>query len=64
MALIVGTNTYAAEVELDAYAAAPMGIYAVFPQRRHLPLRVRLFVDQLKAAFENADYWESSSDVS
>ena len=49
---------------LDAYAAAPMGIYAVFPQRRHLPLRVRLFVDQLKAAFENADYWESSSDVS
>ena len=22
-----------------------MGIYAVFPQRRHLPLRVRLFID-------------------
>ena len=49
---------------LDTYAAAPMGIYAVFPQRRHLPLRVRLFVDQLKAAFENTDYWELSSDVS
>lgn len=48
---------------LDAYAATPMGIYAVFPQRRHLPLRVRLFVDQLKTAFDDADYWEKSSDV-
>src|SRR5574343_138618 len=30
---------------LDAWQAPPMGIYAVFPQRRHLPLRVRLFID-------------------
>ncbi|MBL8395742.1 MAG: LysR family transcriptional regulator, partial [Candidatus Accumulibacter sp.] len=29
---------------LDEYAAPPVGIYAVFPQRRHLPLRVRLFI--------------------
>ena len=30
---------------LDAYAAPPNGIYAVFPQRKHLPLRVRLWID-------------------
>lgn len=33
---------------LDAFAAPPIGIHAVFPQRRHLPLRVRLFIDHLK----------------
>jgi DNA-binding transcriptional LysR family regulator len=42
---------------LDDYAAPPMGIYAVFPQRRHLPLRVRLFLDQLKTTFGDAAYW-------
>jgi len=42
---------------LDDYAAPPVGIYAVFPQRRHLPLRVRLFLDQLKNAFGDASYW-------
>jgi len=45
---------------LDAYAAPPMGIYAVFPQRRHLPLRVRLFMDQLKNTFGDAAYWEQT----
>ena len=42
---------------LDEFAASPMGIYAVFPQRRHLPLRVRLFIDQLKTAFDDSQYW-------
>ncbi len=42
---------------LDEFAAPPMGIYAVFPQRRHLPLRVRLFVDQVKTAFWDPLYW-------
>jgi DNA-binding transcriptional LysR family regulator len=36
---------------LDRYAAAPTPVYCVFPARKHLPLRVRLFVDSLKAAF-------------
>jgi len=44
---------------LDDYAASPVGIYAVFPQRRHLPLRVRLFIDQLKSAFGDPQYWRS-----
>ncbi|WP_291995118.1 LysR family transcriptional regulator [Candidatus Accumulibacter sp. ACC003] len=42
---------------LDDYAAPPVGIYAVFPQRRHLPLRVRLFIDQLKSTFGDRTYW-------
>lgn len=36
---------------LDRYAAAPTPVYCVFPARKHLPPRVRLFVDKLKAAF-------------
>ncbi len=43
---------------LDAWQAPPMGIYAVFPQRRHLPLRVRLFIDLLKENYGKAAYWE------
>jgi len=36
---------------LDRYAAAPTNVYCVFPARKHLPLRVRLFIDKVKAAF-------------
>lgn len=43
---------------LDAWQAPPMGIYAVFPQRRHLPLRVRLFIDLLKDTYSRPAYWE------
>ena len=43
---------------LDAWQAPPLGIYAVFPQRRHLPLRVRLFIDLLKETYGRPSYWE------
>lgn len=43
---------------LDDCAAPPVGIYVVFPDRRHLPLRVRLFIDMLKACYARDDYWE------
>jgi len=43
---------------LDAWQAPPMGIYAVFPQRRHLPLRVRVFIDLLKETYGSPSYWE------
>ncbi|HRE18368.1 MAG TPA: substrate binding domain-containing protein, partial [Rhodocyclaceae bacterium] len=43
---------------LDAWQAPPLGIYAVFPQRRHLPLRVRLFIDLLKETYGRESYWE------
>lgn len=42
---------------LDASAAPPIGIYAVFPQRRQLPLRVRLFLDLLKHTYGRPEYW-------
>ncbi|MDP2419137.1 MAG: substrate binding domain-containing protein, partial [Hydrogenophaga sp.] len=42
---------------LDGYAAPPNGIYALFPQRKHLALRVRLWIDFLKHHFGQADYW-------
>ncbi|MDP3289860.1 LysR family transcriptional regulator [Methyloversatilis sp.] len=44
---------------LHDFAAPPMGIFALFPQRRHLPLRVRLFVDLLKLTYGDLAYWES-----
>ncbi|MCM8610649.1 LysR family transcriptional regulator [Accumulibacter sp.] len=43
---------------LDDYAAPAVGIHAVFPQRRHLPLRVRLFIDHAKRTFGDPRYWE------
>ena len=42
---------------LDEFAAPPLGIYAVFPQRRQLPLRVRLFIDLLKQTYGRPEYW-------
>jgi DNA-binding transcriptional LysR family regulator len=42
---------------LDDFAAPPNGIYAVFPHARHLPLRVRLWIDFLKHTYGQADYW-------
>ncbi len=42
---------------LAEYAAPPNGIYAVFPQRKHLPLRVRLWLDFLKHHYGRPDYW-------
>ena len=42
---------------LDAFAAPDNAIYAVFPQRKHLPLRVRMFVDYLKNTYGNPAYW-------
>lgn len=44
-------------VVLDEYAAPPNGIFAVFPQRKHLPLRVRLWIDFLKHTYGDAGYW-------
>lgn len=46
---------------LDEYAAPPVGIYAVVPQRRHLPLRVRLFIDLLKATWRDPAYWAAAA---
>jgi hypothetical protein len=33
----------------------------VFPQRKHLPLRVRLWVDFLKHHYSQPEFWRSSA---
>ena len=45
---------------LDAFAAPPNGIYAVVPQRKHLPLRVRLWIDYLKHHYGDPAYWHAA----
>jgi DNA-binding transcriptional LysR family regulator len=46
---------------LDDFAAPPNGIFAVLPQRKHLPLRVRLWIDFLKEHHGSPDYWVRAS---
>jgi len=42
---------------LDEFAAPPNGIYAVFAGTKHLPLRVRLWLDFLKAQYGRPEFW-------
>lgn len=46
---------------LEDYRAPENAIYALFPQRRQLPLRVRMLIDHLKHHYGNPDYWASTS---
>lgn len=46
---------------LEPFAAPPNGIYAVFPQRKHLPLRVRLWIDFVKHSYGDPRYWTSAA---
>lgn len=46
---------------LEDFSAPPNGIYALFAQRKHLPLRVRLWVDFLKHHYSQADYWRTAA---
>lgn len=43
---------------LEDFAAPPNGIYAVFAQRRHLALRVRLWMDFLKHHYSLPSFWQ------
>ena len=45
---------------LEDFAAPPNGIYAVLPQRKHLPLRVRLWIDFLKHHYGDPAYWRAA----
>ena len=45
---------------LEAFAAPPNGIYAVFPQRKHLPLRLRLWIDFIKHHYSRPAYWSAA----
>jgi DNA-binding transcriptional LysR family regulator len=46
---------------LDDYALPVYDIMAVWPQQRHVPAKVRLFVDHLKRAWSAPDYWTRAS---
>ena len=46
---------------LEAFAAPPNGIYAVFPQRKHLPLRVRLWIDFIKHSYGDPAFWKRAA---
>lgn len=65
---IAWRSTWEVEAEIAAgqlvevladFAAPPNGIYAVFPQRRHLPLRVRLWIDFLKHHYGLPGFWQA-----
>jgi DNA-binding transcriptional LysR family regulator len=45
---------------LEGFAAPPNGIYVVFPQRKHMPLRVRLWIDFLKHQYAQPAFWRGS----
>ncbi len=49
------------QVVLERYSAPPNGIYAVFPHAKHLPLRVRLWIDFIKHSYGEAAYWSAAS---
>jgi DNA-binding transcriptional LysR family regulator len=42
---------------LDAFALTSYDIHAVYPQHRHVPARLRLFVAFLKAVYARPGYW-------
>lgn len=42
---------------LAGFSAPPNGIFAVFPQRRRLPLRLRLWIDFVKQRYGDPAYW-------
>ena len=45
---------------LDEFAAPSNGIFAVFAHAKHLPLRVRLWIDFLKHSYGDAAYWSGA----
>ncbi len=46
---------------LEDFAAPPNGIYVVFPQRKHLPLRVRLWIEFLKHHYAEPRFWHTGA---
>jgi DNA-binding transcriptional LysR family regulator len=44
---------------LEDFAAPANGIYAVFPHAKHMPLRVRLWIDFLKHHYSQSGFWRA-----
>ncbi|KRB93096.1 LysR family transcriptional regulator [Noviherbaspirillum sp. Root189] len=45
---------------LDDYALDNYDIMAVYPQQRHLPAKIRFFIDMLKSVYAQPGYWRRS----
>jgi len=43
---------------LPDWEVPPIGLYAVYPQRRHLPAKVRCLIDLLREHVQDPPYWE------
>ncbi len=50
-------------VVLEPFAAPPNGIHALVTQRRHLPLRVRLWIEHVKHAYADPAFWARIADA-
>jgi DNA-binding transcriptional LysR family regulator len=61
-AFIVGPDVRAGRLVplLQEYSAAPLPIYAIYPSRKHLSAKVRLFVDFLVERFAEAADWSAA----
>jgi DNA-binding transcriptional LysR family regulator len=61
-AFIVGPDVRAGRLVplLQDYVPAPVPIYAVYPSRKHLSAKIRLFVDFLVARFADAQDWSAA----
>ena len=46
---------------LDDYALPSYDIMAVYPQQRHVPAKVRFFIEHLKRIYSAPDYWINAS---
>lgn len=42
---------------LDEYALPDYDIMAVYPQQRHLPAKIRFFIDMLRSVYAEPGYW-------
>jgi DNA-binding transcriptional LysR family regulator len=42
---------------LDEYALPDYDIMAVYPQQRHLPAKIRFFIDALRSVYSEPGYW-------
>ena len=47
---------------LEEFAAPPNGVYVVFAHAKHLPLRVRLWIDYLKHHYSQPGFWQARAD--
>lgn len=59
-AFIVGSDIKAGRLLeiLSGYEAREISIYAVYPERRHLLPKVRVFIDFMKDRFSDPPYWD------